>query len=602
MRGYPTLLIPQISNDSVYCRFNNIYFDTMPNGFILGNCSIDSVIFDASSGTIYDSDSINYAWFRKAGALAGGEHIVKLAIFDGTGTISGACKVESAIFNNIGNVVGQNTIDTAIIYGDGYILGNNVFNSFVNIYGSGYVQISNLFKSSVSIFKQGTISGSNTIQDNLIIYGYANIFGNNVINDALLLGWGDMGGSNIFDTLTFTPGNTYALVNGQTQSVNHRFNIRGNNCFPIIFKSTATGNQGIINVTSDTVSGDFIYMKDIHATGPAAFYAGGHSTDISNNSGWIWDNAPGYIYGLGLDHANICPGETIVLDTKNFNGNPDTQYQWSDGTISPTYEVTQPGIYEVLVIYSDSCQVPGQVIVDLIPAPDIDLGEDKEICEGDSVKFISSGNYVGYLWNNGSTNPSIPATETDYYWLQVTGENGCKNSDTIYLEVLPAPIVELGPDQIIHNDEFIILNAGEPADSYMWSTGDTIQTIKAYGIEGGNTYWVIVEYKSCSTIDTIVIDEYPSCVAELPTAFSPNGDLTNDELQVFVSGLSLLDLKIFDRYGQLVFESKDPTGIQKWDGKHNNANQDMEVFTFYLKAICQDGYLIEKKGNLTLLR
>jgi gliding motility-associated-like protein len=600
--GGPSAAISLLSNDSVYCYFNTIYFDSIAEGDIRGNCSIDTAVFDADLGVIYDTDLIDFVWFKQQGRLAGGEHFVKSAIFDGNGTISGECTVNSAIFNADGNVLGQNTLDTTIIYGNGLIQGDNVFNSFVNIYGSGYIQSNNHFKSSVIIYNQGTLSGTNTVLDNLVIYGYANIFGNNIVNDGLLLDWGDLGGANIFDTLTFTPGNTYTLVSGQTQSINHRFKIRGNNCFPIILKSSITSNQAIVNVVSDTVSGDFINMKDIQASGTAVFYAGGHSTDISNNSGWIWDNAPGYIYGLGLDHANICPGETLVLDTENFNGNPDTQYQWSDGTISPTYEVTQPGIYQVMVIYSDSCQVPGQVVVDMIPAPEIDLGEDKEICEGDSVEFISSGNYIAYLWNTGSSNPSIPATVTDLYWLEVTGENGCKNSDTVFLEVLPAPVVDLGSDQIIHNGEFVTLDAGAPADSYTWSTGDSTQFINALGVEGGNIYWVLVEYKGCSTSDTIVIDEYPSCIAELPSAFSPNGDGTNDELEVFVSGLKILDLKIFDRYGELVYESIDPQGNQKWDGKHNSEKQEMEVYTYYLKAICQDGYLIEKKGNVTLLR
>jgi len=355
-------------------------------------------------------------------------------------------------------------------------------------------------------------------------------------------------------------------------------------------------------MSSNTVSGDFINMKDINAYGGAVFYAGGHSTDISNNSGWIWENAPGYIYGLGIENAYLCEGDTLILDTENFNGNPNTIYQWGDGTISPTYTVTEPGVYELLVIYSDDCEVPGQVIVELLPAPEIDLGEDREICEGESVEFETTGNYIEYLWNTGSTNSTINADITGDYWLQVTGENGCKNRDTVYLDVLAAPDVNLGPDQIIYNGEFVTLNAGAPADIYEWSTGETTQTIQAVGIEGGKEYWVIVEYKGCSNSDTVLIDEYPACVAELPTAFSPNNDGVNDILKVFVSGLQILELKVFNRYGELVFETDNPKGEDGWNGNIQGNKQELEVYTYYLKAICEDGYLIEKKGNVTLLR
>ncbi|MCD4732504.1 MAG: gliding motility-associated C-terminal domain-containing protein [Bacteroidales bacterium] len=602
MYGYPLEPITLIYNDSIYCRYNNIHFYDQSEGNIRGNCSIDTIIFESPAGIVYDSDSINYAWFRNMGSLSGGEHHVKSALFDGPGNISGACEVYSAIFNSSGNISGENTIDTTIIYGNGNIQGDNLFKSYVNIYGSGLIQGANVFNSSVVIYQQGAMNGDNLVVDNLVIHGHASIFGNNLINDALLMEWGDLGGTNIFDTLTFTPGNTYTLVNGQTQTINHQFNIRGNNCFPIILKSSSTGSQANIFMGSDTVSGDFISMKDIHATGDATFYAGGHSTDISNNSGWIWNNAPGYIYGLGLEHAYLCEGDELVLSTDNFNGNPDTQYQWGDGTISPTYTVTQPGVYSLTVIYSDDCEVPGEVIVEQLPAPEIDLGEDQEICEGLTIDFTPGEDYTSYLWNTGSTNATIPATETGNYWLEVTGENGCKNSDTIYLEVMPAPHVDIGEDLIIYNDEYVILDAGYTDGIHEWSTGETTQSIQAYGIEGGNEYWVVVEYLGCTGADTIIIDEYPICVAEIPTAFTPNNDGLNDVLNVLNSGLQTLDFKIYNRYGELVFETFEPTGQEGWNGTVQGTRQEIEVYTYYLKAICKDGFLIEKKGNITLIR
>lgn len=602
MYGYP---IPQptlIHNDSVYCYYNNIHFYNSQTAIIQGNCSIDSVILDSNTGTIFDSDSINYVWFKNIGSLYGGEHYVRSAIFDGSGQIFGSNRVLSAIFNSSGNITGNNIIDTTIIYDHGQISGENLFKSYVNIYGAGYIQGSNVFNSSVNIFNQGTLNGDNLVEDNLIIHGHAYIFGDNLINDALLLEWGDLGGANFFDTLTFTPGNTYTLGTGQTQTVNHVFNIRGNNCFPIILKSSSTGDQANIYMVTDIVSGDFISMKDINATGGATFYAGGHSTNISNNSGWIWDNSPGYIYGLGIDHAYLCEGDELILSTENFNGNPDTQYQWGDGTISPTYTITQPGVYNVTVIYSDECEVPGEVIVDQLPAPEIDLGEDQEICQGLTIGFTPGANYTSYLWNTGSTDITIPATATGNYWLEVTGENGCKNRDTVYMDVKPAPQVDIGEDVIIYNDEFIVLDAGYPDGTHEWSTGANTQTIQAYGIEGGNAYWVVVEYLGCSGADTIIIDEYPICVAEIPTAFSPNSDGLNDVLKVLNSGLQSLDFKLFNRYGELVFETSDPTGQEGWNGTVQSSNQAMEVYTYYMKAICEDGYLIEKKGNITLLR
>jgi gliding motility-associated-like protein len=76
----------------------------------------------------------------------------------------------------------------------------------------------------------------------------------------------------------------------------------------------------------------------------------------------------------------------------------------------------------------------------------------------------------------------------------------------------------------------------------------------------------------------------------------------NDVLNVINSGLQYLDFKIFNRYGELVFETNNPSENEVWDGNVNGARQELEVYTYYLKAICEDGYLIEKKGNITLIR
>jgi len=304
--------------------------------------------------------------------------------------------------------------------------------------------------------------------------------------------WGDLGGANVFTNLTLTPGNTYTLTAATSQTINGEFHIRGNNCFPIVLQSSQEWSQATVYKPDGIVSGDFIYIRDIDANGQADFYGGGHSDDISNNSGWIWENAPDYIYGLRKD-TTICEGDTLILDTDNFNTNPGTIIQWDDGTISPTYSVVDSGLYKVLVMYSDDCMVPDSIYVGLLPRPVIDLGNDTSICEGDEIQMQSSGDYVTYLWQDGSTTESIPANQSGMYWLEVSGENGCTNRDTVNIDVLEIPFINLGNDTTIRRDESIILNAGNPGCSYEWSTGESTQTIVGQGLDDGLEYWVIAE-------------------------------------------------------------------------------------------------------------
>lgn len=566
--------------DSVYGYFDDITFEEP--GSVSGWCTIDTLLF-MDIGNVTGSDTINYSYFKGDGSLAGGHHVVNTALFFNDGTISGNCEVKMAIFNASGLVSDSNIIDTTIFYLNGFIQGSNIFKSKVLVHGNA------------------NISGTNVVQKDLIIHGVANIFEENNIYNALLLNWGYIGGYNQFNTLTLTPGKTYTLTANTTQTIIDTLNIRGNNCFPITLKSSSTQHvQAGIYMETGEVSGDFIVMKDIDASGDALFYAGGHSDNIINNTGWIWDNAPGYIYGLGADTAFLCDGQNIVLSTENFNGNNNTIYEWFDGTISPTYLVSQPGDYGLMVYYSDNCAVPGSIRVEGLPSPELDLGPDAEICEGTIFELPVSTQYASYLWSTGSTWDTIEVNQSGNYWLEVTNAEGCTDTDEITLNVIPAPQVDLGQNLILHNDESVVLDAGYPNGGHIWSTGDTTQTIAAYGVEGGAQYWVEVEYAGCFTSDSIWIDEYPYCIVDIPTAFTPNGDGVNDTLFVVGSGIQTLDFKLFNRYGELIFETND---ISKgWDGNYFGTKQEQEVYVFYLKAICFDGLITEKKGNITLMR
>ncbi|MCB2221771.1 MAG: gliding motility-associated C-terminal domain-containing protein [Bacteroidetes bacterium] len=572
--------ISSLVNEDVYGYYDDvIHFGT---GNVKGNCSIDTLVMHGQ-GNVSDSDSIYFSHFLSTGSLSGGQHVVRTAIFEETGTISGNCKVQTALFNASGLVTGNNVIDTTIFYQNGSIQVANTFNSKVLIYGNG------------------NITGSNTIQKDLIIHGTANIFEENLIHNALLLDWGYLGGPNNFDILTFTPGKTYTLTANTVQTVHDTFNIRGNNCFPITLKSSSNQHvQAGITMPEGEVVGDFIVMKDIAASGNAVFYAGGHSDNIVNNTGWIWDNAPGYIFGLGADTAFLCEGESIILSTENFNGNENTTYEWFDGSTGPSFTVNEPGEYSLMVYYSDDCAVPGSIYVEGLPAPFLDLGPDRDICDGTALELSGQNEYASYLWNTGSTGDTIHVNHSGSYWLEVTNDVGCSTIDDINLTVIPAPAVDLGPDMILHNGDIVELNAGYPEGSHVWSTGDTTQTIEAQGVEGGIEYWVEVEYAGCSSKDVIIIDEYPYCAVGVPTAFSPNGDGINDTLYFFGSGIQTFDFKLFNRYGEMVFETDNPA--KGWDGNFHGIEQEQEVYLYYLKAICFDGILTERKGNITLMR
>ncbi|HRN94190.1 MAG TPA: gliding motility-associated C-terminal domain-containing protein, partial [Chitinophagales bacterium] len=86
----------------------------------------------------------------------------------------------------------------------------------------------------------------------------------------------------------------------------------------------------------------------------------------------------------------------------------------------------------------------------------------------------------------------------------------------------------------------------------------------------------------------------------LPNAFTPNGDGVNDVLYLRSLRVTELYFAVYDRWGQLMFETSDQA--KGWDGTFGGKPLDSGVFGFYLKAKCDDGEVVEKRGNISLLK
>lgn len=106
-------------------------------------------------------------------------------------------------------------------------------------------------------------------------------------------------------------------------------------------------------------------------------------------------------------------------------------------------------------------------------------------------------------------------------------------------------------------------------------------------------------------IDTVKMDilvDVPSAV-EIPNLFTPNGDGVNDIFFLKTASLSEITIRIFDRWGNLVYYTETENGNIAWDGKNYSGKDVAEgVYYYTLKASGKDGNSFEKKGNVTIVR
>lgn len=87
----------------------------------------------------------------------------------------------------------------------------------------------------------------------------------------------------------------------------------------------------------------------------------------------------------------------------------------------------------------------------------------------------------------------------------------------------------------------------------------------------------------------------------IPNAFTPNGDGKNDQFKLInVSREQLLEFKIFNRWGTVMFSSTDPE--EGWDGRYRNQEQPVGVYGYGIRIRYEDGVIETYRGTITLIR
>jgi gliding motility-associated-like protein len=509
------------------------------------------------------------------------------------------------------------------IYEADSILMNGLYTGMFNKSTTNVVIIDGLY---------GSVNNKHNI-NRCIVNKIGFVRGNNDFKYCVFNDDGYFFGQNVFDTLVLYPGqgdfqnqgNWFFFQADSVQTIYDSLYIRGNQCSNINITSLNPPKLAWLkkDYGNFDVSSDYLNIYSVGAQSETLdFYAGINSTPLPdpNNPppGWIFDNSQGYIFGFDGITQRFCLGDTYTIEASSFNGDPHTQYFWqgSQYPSGPTYTITEPGQYHLRVQYFDGCYVDDyiNIEVDFPPEASLDPGP---FCEGDPINVYVSpddGSYK-YEWFNGDTTSSIIADMSYSGGIYVTvtdTTNGCdvSTNQTIDVNESPQPEIYLGDDVKIKFEEYITLDAG-PGTTYSWSADpeppnpipnpyERSITVTGYSDPDPIVYRVIVDLEGC--IDTAYkeVSMYPPSRLGVPTAFSPNGDDYNPELKVYGSGFRELIFKVYDRYGKLVFETTDQN--IGWDGTVNGQRQEMEVYTWYVRVIYQDGGVEEKTGNVTLLR
>jgi len=296
-------------------------------------------------------------------------------------------------------------------------------------------------------------------------------------------------------------------------------------------------------------------------------------------------------------------------------------YQWFpasplDNALSPTPIATPASttVFHVDITDSYSCRYSDSVKIAVRAPATFSISPDNSVCANMSQQLNASGGDV-YEWYPASflsdsqiSNPIATPDSTITYSV-IIKDTGCVQTDTLSTKVtvLASPNINATrANDIDCSFSSSQLNASG-GNSYTWTPATSLDnagignpvasptTTTTYTVTGKDE-------NGCSNSDTITVKVNFSgnVVYGLPDAFTPNGDGLNDCFGVKKWGqVSQLDLRIYNRFGQLVFQTNNPNKC--WDGTYKGNPQQADVFVYTIKAKAACGN-IDKKGTVTLLR
>ena len=164
-----------------------------------------------------------------------------------------------------------------------------------------------------------------------------------------------------------------------------------------------------------------------------------------------------------------------------MQANAGSTYLWSTGETTQSITVSTSGNYSVTVTDANGCSATDDANATIHANPTVNLGADQQTCSGNTITFDAGNAGSTYLWSTGETTQTISVSASGNYSVVVTDANGCSATDDANATIHANPVVDLGIDQETCSGNSITFDAGNAGSTYLWSTGETTQSITVSG-------------------------------------------------------------------------------------------------------------------------
>jgi len=309
-----------------------------------------------------------------------------------------------------------------------------------------------------------------------------------------------------------------------------------------------------------------------------------------------------------IDQVTICKGEEIQIIA-----NGSAIFSWS-----PPYNISNTTVYNPIVNpeftttyfigFTNSCGVAMDSVVVNVSSVNFDIRPDTIVCPGEPIPIWASGGekyrwMPGVLVDNETSASTIAHTrQATEFRVAVTNEDGCSDTGYFFADVFDLPELEVSPDVFaVKGDVIPIWAEGIGTISWVPATFITCPTChetEVFPPKNTNFTAILTDANGCMIQDDVAI--YYDPLIYVPNTFTPDNNQYNNEFRAVTQNISEFEMTIYNRWGELIFQSFDPNG--SWDGYYGGSKSQDGVYIWKILYADLNGVKGELVGHVTLLK
>ncbi len=394
------------------------------------------------------------------------------------------------------------------------------------------------------------------------------------------------------------------------------------------------GNDGVAWVIPEGGIDNFNYSWSNGATGNAVseLPAGTYIASVTDNDGCLATYEVEVAQPLSpvtLDFDTLdpsCGGYTDGTASVNAQGGtPGYEFVWSNGSTSAAVDDLNVGTHTVTVTDAAGCATIDSIMLSEPVPITFSVSTEDVICFGDDdgavmIENVAGGSGQTYTYSmdgdNFGSSPSFIRLEAGAYEVYVQDDRGCVSTQPVTINSLSELIIDAGEDIELEYGDSVVLQPSIdlPNYEYQWTTYSPDGTLSCTDCPNPQvntlydiTYTLqITDANGCTATDDIRIYINQFQRVYIPNAFTPNNDMNNDVFMIHGGkGAQSADIKVFDRWGELVYREPNAEFNNPefgWDGTHNGTVCPAGVYVYLVDVTFNTGEILPYKGQLTLIR